>query len=389
MALLVERCLVLRAVVLALVGATASSGRADAVRSAQQARPIEVRPARNAPLLGPLDYQVGSSIVWLSDTSLAIADGSEHQVVVFGTSGREIARLGRSGRGPGEFAIVGPLLASERGELVAADMALSRVSYFDARFRFVRSVQLSGMPTSLLSWRGSRIAAVWSPANPMGEGPTVGDVDLAAGTASGRYVVFRADSALGATISVGGFAIRPPFVVAAAARDGAYLFARADQYRVVGIDSAGVVRRTFGRPELPPVYRTEPEMQAEEERLQRASQRAGVTPPPGTEDVMRDAMREMLRRPKPFLSSALAVDQLGRLWVGANRGAGDSSEVDVFSPRGEFLQTVVFARRVQALSFRLPRVAVLAQHRGGPYDEQSEVSVYVVSGGEARGGRSP
>jgi hypothetical protein len=31
--------------------------------AAQQARPIEVRPARAAPVLGPLEYQVGSSIV--------------------------------------------------------------------------------------------------------------------------------------------------------------------------------------------------------------------------------------------------------------------------------------------------------------------------------------
>jgi len=372
------RCGALVALALLLPGPGAAA--------AQQARPIEVRPVRSGPLLGPLEYEVGSSIVWLSDTSLAITDGSEHQVVVFDTSGREMARLGRNGRGPGEFASGGPLLASERGEIVAADILASRISYFDARLRFVRSVQLPGLPMGLLVWRGSRVSVVWTSASPTGEGPMVGEVDLAAGIAAVRFAVFRADSALGAPIGVGGMAMRPPFVAVAAARDGVYLFARGDQYRIVGIDSAGVVRRTFGRPELRPEYRTEAEMQAEEERMQRATQRLGITPPPEAARMLRDAMRDLLRRPKPFLSSVLAVDQLGRLWVGANRGAGDSTEVDVFSPRGEFLQTVVFPHRVVTLSFRLPRVAVLAQHRGGPYDERSEVSVYFVSGGERTGG---
>jgi len=354
--------------------------------AAQQARPIEVRPARGAPVPGPLEYQVGSSIVWLSDTSLAITDGSEHQVVVFDTSGREIARLGRNGRGPGEFAGVGALLASERGELVAADIALSRLSYFDARLRFVSSVQLPGMPMSLLMWRGSRVAVAWTTVSPTGGGPTVGTVDLSAGTASPVFSVYRADSVLGVPMSVGGMSVPPPFLAAATARDGVFLFARADQYRIVGIDSAGVVRRTFGRPELPPEYRTPAEMQADEAMMDRATQRIGFTPPPAAAQMLRDMRRDILRRPKPFLSSVLAVDQLGRLWACSGRGAGDSTEVDVFSPRGEFLQTVVFRHRVQALSFRLPRVAVLAQHRGGPSDEQSEVSVYLVASGEGRAG---
>ena len=349
----------------------------------QQARPIEVRPARSGPVLGPLEYEVGSPIVWLSDTTLSITDGSEHQVVVFDTAGREIARLGRSGRGPGEFASGGPLLASDRGEIVAADVLLSRISYFDARLRFVRSLQLPGLPTNLLTWRGSRVAVAWTTVSPTGGGPVVGAVDLASGTASPVFSVFRADSGLGAPVSVGGMAVPPPFLAATVARDGVYLFARGDQYRIVGIDSAGAVRRTFGRPELRPEYRTPAEMQAEEDRMQRAAQRLGITPPPEAARMLRDATRDLLRRPKPFLSSALAVDQLGRLWVSSNRGAGDSTEVDVFSPRGEFLQTVVFRHRVVALSFRLPRVAVLAQHRGGPYDGQSEVSVYLVAGGAA------
>lgn len=353
--------------------------------TAQQPRPIEVRPARSAPVLGPLEYEAGSAIVWLSDTSLAVVDGSEHQVVVFDTAGREIARLGRSGRGPGEFASGGPLLASDRGEIVAADVLLSRLSYFDARFRFVRSVQVPGLPMRLLGWRGSRVAVAWTTPSPAGGGPTVGTVDLAAGTAAARFGVYRADSVLGVPMTVGGMSIAPPILSAATARDGVFLFARVDQYRIVGIDSAGVVRRTFGRPELPPQYRTPAEMQADEAILDRGMQRI-APPPPEAAQMLRDFRRDLLRRPKSFLSAAFAVDQQGRLWVGANRGSGDSTEVDVFSPRGEFLQTVVFRHRVTALSFRLPRVAALAQHRGGPSDEQSEVSVYLVSGGDGRAG---
>jgi len=354
------------------------------VAAAQQTRPIEVRPARGAPVLGPLEYEVGSSVVWLSDTSLAITDGSEHQVVVFDTAGREIARLGRSGRGPGDFNAVVALLANERGELAVADLALSRVSYFDARLRFVNSVQVPAMPRSLLAWRGSLVTVVWSRAGPASTGPVMGTVDLSSGTATAAYSVFRADSLLGVPMTVGGMAIPPDFLAAATARDGVFLLARPDQYRIVGIDASGVVRRTFGRPELPPSFRTPAEMRADSAMLERATQRVGSTLPPEAAQMLRDMRRDFLRRPKSFLSSVLAVDQLGRLWVGANRGAGDSTEVDVFSPRGEFLQTVVFRHRVQSLSFRLPRVAVLAKHRGGPSDEQSEVSVYVVSGGDGR-----
>jgi hypothetical protein len=357
--------------------------------AAQQPRPIEVRPARAGPVLGPVEYEVGSSIAWLSDTSLSIIDGSEHQVVVLHISGREIARLGRSGRGPGEFAGLTSLLASERGEIVAADMLLSRLSFFDARLGFVRSVHVPGMPTNLLRWHGSTLALAWTNPGPSGGGPTVGTVDLAAGTVTPAFAVFRADSALGAPMRVAGMAIPPARLASATARDGVFLFARTDQYRIVGIDSAGVVRRTIGRPELRPVYRTSAEVQADEAMLRRAMQRgmqsAGVTPPPEVARIVDDARREALARPKHFLLPVLTVDQLGRLWAVANRGSGDSTEVDVFSPGGEFLQTVVFPHRVAALSFRLPRVAVLSQHRGGPSDEQSEVSLYLVSGGAGTG----
>jgi len=352
--------------------------------SGQQARRVEVRPARAGPTLGPLEYNAGSSVVWLSDTTLAITDATEHQIVVFDTSGREIARLGRSGRGPGEFAGGGVLLASDRGEIVVSDTRLSRVSYFDVRFRFVRSVQLPGMPTALLAWRGSRVAVVWSTVGTTGGGPVAGVVDLESGTVGARFSVFRSDSVLGRPVSVGGMTLQLPFVSAVAARDGLYLFARGDQYRFVGMDTAGVVRRTFGRPELPPEYRTPAERQADEERALRAQQRGGFNPPPEAARMLRDMLQELLSRPKDYLTSALAVDRTGRVWVASDRGAGDSTEIDVFSERGEFLQTVVVPHRVAAMSFRQARLAVLAQHRGGPYDGQREVSVYVVSDGEGR-----
>lgn len=365
--------------------ALAACGVALAGREAQaqRSRSIEIRPVAAAPLAGPLEFDPGSSVTWVSDTSVAVLDWSEHQVVVFHVSGREVARLGRSGRGPGEIAGGGPVLASERGEIAVADILLSRVSHFDAHFRFVRSVSVPGMPTNLLAWRGSRVEAAWSVAGPSGGGPTAGTVDLAAGTATPRFSVFRADSVIARPVmNVGGMPITPPMLSSALARDGVWLFARGDQYRIVGIDSSGTVRRTFGRPELPPVYRTPAELQADEEMMDRAMQRTGVTLPPEAAQTVRDARRELLRRPKPFLTSGLAVDQLGRVWIGANRGTGDSSEVDVFSPRGEFLQPVVFPHRVRALAFRLPRVVVVSQYKGGEYDEQCEIRVYTVSGGE-------
>jgi hypothetical protein len=352
---------------------------APAAAFAQRPQPIEVRAVRSSPVLGPLEYQTGSSLVWLSDATLAIVDGTDHQVVVFDTTGREVARLGRTGRGPGEFASGGPLLAGARGAIVAGDILTSRVSWFDAQRRFVKSVQLPGLPMNLLDWSRDRVVVVWTIP---GGSPTVGSVDLAAGTAAPLFAVYRADSALGAPISIAGMSMPPPFLASAAAPGGLYLFARGDQYRVVAFDSSGLVRRSFGRPELRPQFRTPDERRAQEERLDRAMQRMGVTPPPEAAQMLRDARRQLLDQPKPFLSSGLAVDQAGRVWVPTPRGISDSTEVDVFAPSGTFLQTVVLPHVVVALAFRGPRLAVLAQYRGGELDEQSEVSLYVVGGGE-------
>ncbi len=348
---------------------------------AQQARPIQVRPARSAPVLGPLEYETYASIVWLSDATLAVADATQHQVVVFDTAGRELARLGRTGRGPGEFASGGPLLANPRGEIVAADMLTSRVSWFDAQGRFVKAVPLPGLPMNLLAWRGDRVVVTWKIPGPTGPGPTVGTVDLAAGAATPGFGVFSADSALGAPMTLAGMPIPPPFLASAAAPDGLYLFARGDQYRIVAFDSSGIVRRTFGRPDLRPEYRTPAERLEQEQRVERAMQRSGVTVPPEAAQMLRDARRQMMDRPKPFLSSALAVDGTGRVWVPTPRGTGDSTEVDVFAPSGAFLQTVVLRHVVTAMAFRGSRLAVLAQHRGGEFDEQGEVSVYLVGDG--------
>lgn len=369
-----------RTLALSLLGAAAPV----AAVLAQRTRSIEVRPVRNSPVLGPLDYQTGSSVVWLSDATLAIMDGTDHQVVVFDTAGREVARLGRTGRGPGEFASGGPLLAGARGAIVAGDFQTSRVTWFDAQRRYVGSVQVPGLPMSLLAWRGDRAVVVWT--SP-GASPTVGTVDLAAGTATPMFAVYRADSAMGVPLTIAGMSVPPPFLASAAAPGGLYLFARGDQYRIVVIDSSGVVRRSFGRPDLRPEYRTPAERQAQEERIDRAMQRAGVTPPPEAAQMLRDARRQLLDQPKPFLSAGLSVDQAGRVWVPTPRGFGDSTEVDVFAPSGAFLQTVVLPHVVVAMAFRGPRFAVLSQHRGGDLDEQSEVDVYLI--GDVATGPAP
>lgn len=91
---------------------------------------------------GGVEDLVGiSSIVPFDDGSIAVGQGQDHRVIVFGPDGARRAVLGRAGGGPGEFRDLSSR-SGRAGQLVWVwDRSARRLTLLDARGRLVRTTQ--------------------------------------------------------------------------------------------------------------------------------------------------------------------------------------------------------------------------------------------------------
>lgn len=71
-----------------------------------------------------------SDVAVLPTGELAIADAGEHRIAWFDSTGSLVRRVGRQGRGPGEFQMLNSLAVSDRGTLLAYDTRLRRLTEF-------------------------------------------------------------------------------------------------------------------------------------------------------------------------------------------------------------------------------------------------------------------
>lgn len=367
----------MHAACVASVLACDAAGRED--RTPLQHPPVAVLLERDlaAAGIGPTEFVMAPSVAWVSDTSLAVVDVSDQQVVVYHPAGHEMARLGRKGGGPGEFRGAALVLGVASGGMVVADAALSRLSVFDARGQFVRSVPLSGFPQHLLWVDNDELTAVWTNPGPVGEGPVVGRVDLRTGAVREMFAVFAADSALAVPGPAPGGP--SPFVAAAAVGDATIALGEPSVYRVVKVDTLGRPTSRFGRSDLEPEVPDRAEVSRREDRMREALRSVGRTPPP----EVRQMLERAVRQPKPFFTVAsFAGDQAGRLWIATTRGTRDSTEFDVFSPTGELVGTVSIPHRARALAIRGRRCAILVERRDRGHEGQHAVQVYDIVAGQ-------
>ncbi|MDR9419976.1 6-bladed beta-propeller [Gracilimonas sp.] len=76
------------------------------------------------------------------EKTIYVADASDNTIRVYNKHGNFVKKIGRRGRGPGEFLQVTFLQKSDNGQLIALDRFQNRVSFFDASGNFTHSVSL-------------------------------------------------------------------------------------------------------------------------------------------------------------------------------------------------------------------------------------------------------
>lgn len=70
---------------------------------------------------------------------IVVADDQNHNVVVFGPSGRYVGTMGRKGQGPGEFESPWKVAVDAQDSVFVWDASLARISVFSPDLRFRRS----------------------------------------------------------------------------------------------------------------------------------------------------------------------------------------------------------------------------------------------------------
>ncbi|UCC83062.1 MAG: hypothetical protein JSW46_19265 [Gemmatimonadota bacterium] len=335
--------------------------------------------AERHPSLDTLDFRA-VGLAWLNDATVAVLDRDDQQIVALGLTDGSQRRVAGRGGGPGELESAFMLLGGEDGSLLVGDMRLRRVSEFDAGLAYLRAARIPGLPIALLARRGDRVTAIWIDFRMNDEGgvtfqPIVGEVDLARGEAREFFSLFEPGSGrLAPPETDNPFA--PPFIAATMSEDGLILVGQSMEYRVIALDSTGVVRKSFERPELEQPYLTEEEQAAERRRMGERAARGEQTPP-----GMRRMMDEALEAPRPYFGpGALSLDSAGRLWVITERSRADSTEVDVFDSDGVYLKTLVLRDRVQVLAFRESRIAALVTRRAPELEGIPGIDLYRVVG---------
>lgn len=252
-------------------------------------------------------------------------DPGDRLITVVDTTGAVLARFGRKGKGPGEFAI--PFfLAFDDSLVLAFDAGLLRVVAFDqrGRHRFTRVVPHAGRALDL------RADSVFVAS---GDGRHEVAIErVATATMEGRPFLAAGDSSslLAITHWAGRPASRTPF--AFAANDAVAVVAQPFSYRLQAYTLDGRPAYRFGR-DLPPRRRTPRELARARAALEKVVRR-GIPGPKGERVVPAGAREALARLATDTLRhfpviGALHFDGRGRLWVIGD--IGDSSFADVFA----------------------------------------------------------
>jgi hypothetical protein len=96
----------------------------------------------------------------LSDGRIVVAEASADQLVVFGSDGRVIRTIGRSGRGPGELRDPNDLFLLPGDTIAVRDLSTSRITLFTPDGSVVDTWRIDGPPRSIAGvLRGHRLVA--------------------------------------------------------------------------------------------------------------------------------------------------------------------------------------------------------------------------------------
>lgn len=272
----------------------------------------------------PLPFTQSFSFAVLPDSGFCVFDSYAVALECGDRAWTGAQRLGRRGRGPGEYERPGFVVGAPRGAVGFVDLTNQRVTVFMA----VGGIRSARMPTALLPASG--IDSAWTLA-------------MLQPTRDGRaHVVWldvAADSLVRDTIlETAGLKDLPPSPAVSALRvvNGRTFVMRINGDLVVRLEGSG--EPAVIRPDVPRRYPTEAEVA---ERVR--SLRSVFHRPPPAEDV--DRYRGT---PLPRLAGPFAVDDAGRLWLATNAEGGDHTVVDVYD-HGQVVGRVRLQDRVRSL----------------------------------------
>lgn len=112
---------------------------------------IVLQPAASIRYVG---YRPTPSVAWQADSAVVLLDWYGKQIVVHTLGSDRRHRIGRQGRGPGEFRGAVDLAVTAAGEIYVTDPLNNRLSRFSADGAFLESYRLPGFSNSVVAGGG-------------------------------------------------------------------------------------------------------------------------------------------------------------------------------------------------------------------------------------------
>jgi hypothetical protein len=317
-------------------------------------------PVPVAPALAELDFRVelNPPLVIQSSGCLATFDTDASQVVCIDPASGATHRFGRKGSGPGEFASVNGMIASPDGGLVAFDIRNLRFTLIARDWTLGRIVPVTHQFNRL--FRSTRDSVLTLGGTQQQD---LVAVSLNGGGTTTHFSPTRPDSAIFKgpnEYDFFGFWLMP-------LHHGGWYVASPYQYRILHEDEQGHVLSTFGRNvarELP----SDHDVNSWKAIMQRMN-------PNGNLDRVVERYR---KTPKLVIQRAPVEDSEDRLWVVTGRARADSTEVDVFDPRGTFLGTLRIPGDVHAFRVQGADLYALVEYLSGEHDGAQGVLHYRI-----------
>lgn len=131
---------------------------------------LETRPVYSTPADLMLAHVEGA--VFLSDSSLVVADGAATEIIFLGPDGRVRARAGREGEGPGEYIDIERIGVGADEALYVYDRRQRRYTFMDAQGAVtgVQDIERSGEVVPLVRLDGGEVIGIFEPRLQLPEG---------------------------------------------------------------------------------------------------------------------------------------------------------------------------------------------------------------------------
>jgi hypothetical protein len=321
--------------------------------------PPRLDPVAVAPALAELDFKLSPTppLVVHPSGCLALFDADQSQVVCIDPVSGASHRFGRAGSGPGEFAVVRPMLPTRSGGLLVYDGIRRRFTSIKSDWTLETTFTSPAAFNSLLRLDADSVLAVGGPRM-----LDVVSVSLRDGGVAEKFPATASDTMFGhgpQPYEIGVWVLPR--------RSGGWYVASPWHYQILVENSSGVRQSSFGR-QLPPELPSPREVEAVRTVMQKGNPSQNID----------GFMARFAKEPKVMIAVAPTEDGQGRLWLATGRIRQDSTEIDVFDPSGKFLGTPRVPGEVHAITVSGRDLYVLVEYLAGPHEGAQGVLRYLI-----------